>query len=80
MELTHTQEKRIVTFGWVAAGIGLVLGQLHALSRFETESGSEWDEWLSQGVKLVRKPSARGAWGLVRGALRRILKPGDPAS
>ena len=48
--------------------------------RFETTNGSEWDEWLSQGVKLVRRPSARGAWGLMRGALRRILKPGSPSS
>lgn len=38
-------------------------------------SGSKWDEWLSQGVKLVRRPTARGAWGLVRGAVRRIVKP-----
>jgi hypothetical protein len=29
-------------------------------------------------VKLVRRPSARGTWSLLRGALRRILKPGNP--
>ena len=50
---------------------------LHAPRRFEIASGSRWDEWLSEGVKLARRPSARGAWFLVRGALRRILKPGD---
>jgi len=50
---------------------------LHAPRRFEIASGSRWNEWLSEGVKLARRPSARGAWFLVRGALRRILKPGD---
>ena len=58
---------------------GLKQALLHAPRRFEIANGSEWDEWISQGVKLVRRPSARGAWGLVRGALRRILKPGDSA-
>jgi predicted metal-dependent phosphoesterase TrpH len=48
---------------------------LHAPRRFEVASGSKWDEWISQGVKLVRRPTARGAWGLVRGAVRRIVKP-----
>jgi len=50
---------------------------LHAPRRFEIASGSRWDEWLSEGVKLSRRPTARGAWYLLRGALRRILKPGD---
>ena len=58
----------------------LKLALLDAPRRFETTNGSEWDEWLSQGVKLVRRPSARGAWGLMRGALRRILKPGSTSS
>ena len=58
----------------------LKLALLDAPRRFETANGAEWDEWLSQGVKLVRRPSARGAWGLMRGALRRILKPGSTSS
>jgi hypothetical protein len=51
---------------------------LTAPRRFETETGSAWDEWLSQSVKLVRRPTARGAWRLARGALRRILKREEP--
>ena len=50
---------------------------LHAPRRFEIERSSRWNEWLSEGVKLARRPSARGAWYLVRGALRRILKRGE---
>jgi PHP domain-containing protein len=53
---------------------------LNAPRRFETDSGSAWDEWLSQGVKLVRRPTARGAWRLARGAVRRILKRGESGS
>jgi len=53
---------------------------LTAPRRFETETGSAWDEWLSQSVKLVRRPTARGAWRLARGALRRILKREEPES
>ena len=53
---------------------------LHAPRRFETTEGSAWDEWISQGVKLVRRPTARGAWRLAQGALRRILKRGEPQS
>jgi hypothetical protein len=68
MELTHTQEKRIVTFGWVAAGVGLVLGQLHALSRFETEDGQADLELPMTRAWAV--PAAR--------ALRPLLDWGDP--
>ena len=53
---------------------------LNTPRRFETEAGSQWDEWLSEGVRLVRRPTARGALRLMRGALRRILKPGEPGS
>lgn len=59
---------------------GLKQALLHAPRRFETETGSAWDEWLSQSVKLVRRPTARGAWRLARGALRRILKREEPES
>ena len=59
---------------------GLKRALLNAPRRFEVATGSQWDEWISQGVKLVRRPSARGAWRLARGAVRRILKPEPPES
>ena len=59
---------------------GLKQALLHAPRRYELASGSQWDEWISQGVKLVRRPTARGAWRLAQGALRRILKRGEPQS
>jgi len=59
---------------------GLKDALLNAPRRFEVAIGSEWDEWISQGVKLVRRPSARGALRLARGAVRRILKRADPES
>jgi hypothetical protein len=49
---------------------------LRAPRRFHTQSGSIWDEWLSQGVKFTRRPSPGLGWGLARGAVRRLLKPG----
>jgi hypothetical protein len=49
---------------------------LHAPRRFYTQPGSIWNEWLSQAVKLTREPSAALAWGLARGAVRRLVKPG----
>jgi hypothetical protein len=49
---------------------------LHAPRRFHTRRGSIWNEWLSQGVKFSRQPSLGLGWGLIRGATRRILKPG----
>ncbi|WP_332662436.1 hypothetical protein [Aeromicrobium sp.] len=68
MNLTHTQEKRIVTFGWIAASAGLVLGQLHALSRFETEDGkSDLELPLTRAWAV---PAAR--------AVRPLLDWGDP--
>ena len=50
---------------------------LHAPRRLVTTPGSHWNEWLSQGVKLVREPSPAAAWGFVRAGLRRIVKPGE---
>jgi hypothetical protein len=40
LESTETQS-RIGRFAWVMAWLGLVVGQLHALSRFATEDGKE---------------------------------------
>lgn len=56
---------------------GLKHALLHAPRRFEIAPGSIWNEWLSQGVKLTRRPSLVGAWWLLRGGLRRILKPSE---
>ena len=50
---------------------------LSAPRSFEIRAGSSWNEWLSQGVKLMRRPSARDALWLLRGGLRRVLKPGE---
>lgn len=51
---------------------------LHAPRRLVTADGSPWNEWLSQVVKLRRKPSLRAAAALARDGVRRIVKPGDP--
>ncbi|HEY2954770.1 MAG TPA: PHP domain-containing protein [Candidatus Eisenbacteria bacterium] len=56
---------------------GVMHALLHAPRRFEIEAGSGWNDWLSEGVKVARRPSLRGAWYLVRGAVRRILKRGE---
>jgi predicted metal-dependent phosphoesterase TrpH len=50
---------------------------LTAPRRFTTHPGNMWDEWLSQGVRFLRRPSARDGYWLVRGALRRLVKPGE---
>jgi hypothetical protein len=34
-----------------------------------------WDEWLSQAAKFSRHPSPMLGWGLVRGMVRRFVKP-----
>ena len=54
---------------------GLADALLHAPRRFETRPGSMWDEWLSQAVKVARRPSVSGAWWLLRGGVRRMVKP-----
>jgi predicted metal-dependent phosphoesterase TrpH len=54
---------------------GLKRALLEAPRRFHTRSGSIWNEWLSQGVRLLRRPSGALAWNLARGALRRVVKP-----
>jgi predicted metal-dependent phosphoesterase TrpH len=53
---------------------------LHTPRRFHTAPGSVWNEWLSQAVKWTKRPSGRLAWGLARGAMRRLLKPGEHAT
>ena len=50
---------------------------LRAPRRFVTRQGSIWNEWKSQGVKFLRRPSVGDAYGLARGALRRLIKPGE---
>jgi hypothetical protein len=56
---------------------GLKRALLSAPRRFHTVFGSKWDEWRSQAVRLSRQPDRRLAWWLVRGAVRRIVKPGE---
>jgi len=48
---------------------------LHAPRRFFTHPPSIWNEWLSQSVKFVKRPTPMLAYGLVRGFARRMLKP-----
>jgi predicted metal-dependent phosphoesterase TrpH len=50
---------------------------LGAPRRFEVHAGGIWDEWLSQGVKFLRRPTLAAGVGLARGALRRVVKPGE---
>lgn len=50
---------------------------LHATRTFVTRPGSIWHSWRSQAVMLARRPSAKDAYWLVRGALRRLVKPGE---
>jgi hypothetical protein len=48
---------------------------LTAPRRLVTAAGSPWNEWLSQWVKLKRKPSLSRAMALARDGVRRIVKP-----
>jgi predicted metal-dependent phosphoesterase TrpH len=50
---------------------------LHDPRRYEIVAGSVWNEWLSQAVRLARRPSVGDAYWLVRSGLRRIVKPGE---
>ncbi len=54
---------------------GLKQALLSAPRRFETAPASAWAEWLSQAVKWTRRPDPMLAVQLLRGALRRMLKP-----
>lgn len=44
---------------------------------FVTRPGSIWAGWRSQAVMFVRRPSLRDGYWLVRGAVRRVFKPGE---
>jgi len=48
--------------------------------RFHLSTGSIWNEWLSLGAKFMRQPSLGDAYWLLRGGLRRIVKPGEYVS
>lgn len=49
---------------------------LHTPRRLITAHGSPWNEWLSQWVKLRRRPSLGRAISLARDGVRRLVKPG----
>jgi predicted metal-dependent phosphoesterase TrpH len=55
---------------------GLKRALLESPRRFVVEAGSIWNDWHSQLVKFTRRPTPLLAWGLARGAARRVLKPG----
>jgi hypothetical protein len=54
---------------------GLKHALLHASRRYHTEAGSVWNDWISLSVSLLRYPSAKLAWRLVREGLRRAIGP-----
>jgi predicted metal-dependent phosphoesterase TrpH len=56
---------------------GLKRALLTAPRTFHTRAGSIWNEWRSQGVRLMKRPDARLAYYWARGALRRIVKPAE---
>ena len=56
---------------------GLKDALLHAERTFVTYPGSIWHSWKSQAVMLARRPNLRDAYWLVRGAVRRLVKPGE---
>ena len=43
--------------------------------RFDTTPASAWDEWRSQGARMLKRPNLGLGFALARGALRRLLKP-----
>jgi hypothetical protein len=55
---------------------GMKQALLAAPRRFELTTGSIWNEWRSQAVRFVKQPEASVVYGLARGALRRLVKPG----
>lgn len=50
---------------------------LRSPRRLITANGSPWNEWRSQGVKLLRRPSMGLALSLLRDAVRRLAMPGE---
>jgi predicted metal-dependent phosphoesterase TrpH len=53
----------------------LKIALLTAPRAFVARGGSIWDEWRSQAVKCARRGDLALAAHLVRGAVRRVLKP-----
>lgn len=56
---------------------GLKRALLEAPRKFEITPGSIWNEWRSQVVRLIKQPDAGLAYHLARGAVRRLVKPGE---
>jgi hypothetical protein len=54
---------------------GLKHALLEAPRRFHTVAGSVWNDWLSLSVSMLRYPSAKLAWRLVREGVRRVIRP-----
>ncbi len=58
----NTHERQIGRFAWVMAWVGLAVGQLHALARFETADGKEDLElpltaaWAEPSANLLSAP------------------------
>jgi hypothetical protein len=50
---------------------------LRASRRFVVRPGSIWNDWRSQCVRFARRPSMSDAYWIARGALRRLVKPGE---
>ena len=61
-----TEHQRLIgRCAWVAARVGLVVGQLHALSRFATTEGAE-DLALSRHCGVGRAGREGSRWSLLR--------------
>jgi predicted metal-dependent phosphoesterase TrpH len=56
---------------------GLKAALLRGPRRFVTSPGSRWNEWRSQMLRLFKRPNVTLAWSLARGAVRRVVKPGE---
>ena len=56
---------------------GLKRALLSSPRRHVLARASIWNEWRSQAVKWSKQPDGRLAWWLARGALRRLVKPGE---
>jgi predicted metal-dependent phosphoesterase TrpH len=54
---------------------GLKRALVEAPRRHLTAPASIWNEWRSQAVKLSKVPDRKLAWWLLRGAVRRLVKP-----
>jgi predicted metal-dependent phosphoesterase TrpH len=50
---------------------------LRAPRRFVTHPGSIWNGWRSQAISFMRRPTMTDGYWLVRGGLRRLVKPGE---